>query len=211
VFAYTGGSIERWEGIVMAAMLVAYTVFLIIHALKHRSEAVEETDEEEDEPQKGFGAWYERMKNKTWFLVVILVVGLALVIFGADLSVEGATVIAEKLGVSENIIGLTVIAIGTSLPELVTSVTAAIKGKTDIAVGNIVGSNIFNILMVAGLSAAILPLTVDAGFYVSAFIALAAAALLSLFCYLKGNKVTRWAGVILLLGFVAYYVYLFIA
>lgn len=211
VFAYTGGVIERWEGILMAALLVAYTVFLIVHALKHRAEETQETDAEEEEPQKGFAAWYEAMKEKVWFLAVILVVGLALVIWGADISVTAATAIAQELKIPEEIIGLTVIAIGTSLPELVTSVTAAIKGKTDIAVGNIVGSNIFNVLMVAGLSSAILPLSVDSAFYVSAFIALGAAVILSALCYWKGNKVTRWGGVVLLCCFVAYYAYLFLA
>lgn len=208
LFAFTGGVIERWEGIVMAVLLIAYTVFLILHALKNR-EGQSEEEEETDGEAKGFNAWYEKMKAKPWFLVIILVVGLALVVFGADFSVDAATVIAEKLGIPQNIIGLTVIAIGTSLPELVTSVTAAIKGKTDIAVGNIVGSNIFNVLMVAGLSAVVLPLQVESSFYIDAFIALGAAIVLSVLCYLKGNKVTRWGGILLLAGFVAYYVYLF--
>ena len=211
LFAYTGGVVERWEGILMAAILVAYTVFLIVHSLKHRTEETAAEEDEEEGEAKGFNAWYEKMKAKTWFLAVILVVGLAFVVLGADFSVEAATVIATKLGVSENIIGLTVIAIGTSLPELVTSVTAAIKGKTDIAVGNIVGSNIFNILMVVGLSSVVLPLNVASTFYVDAFIALGAAVILSVMCYWKGNKVTRWGGVVLLACFVAYYVYLFMA
>ena len=142
--------------------------------------------------------------------------GLGIVVGGAMLAVEGAKTIAGKLGVSENIIGLTVVAIGTSLPELITSVVAAKKGETDIAVGNIVGSNIFNVLFVAGLSAVVFPLPfapVDpvtlqqTSFLVDSFIALGAAVLLALFAYLPGNKLRRWNGVIFLLGAVAYYAY----
>ena len=150
------------------------------------------------------------MKEKLWFLIIITIVGLALVVWGADIAVNAATEIAKYLGVGENIIGLTVVAIGTSLPELVTSVTAARKGETDIAVGNIIGSNIFNILMVAGISAAIMPLTFESAFIIDAIIAFAAAAVLAVLGYLKGNEIRRTGGIIFLVGFVAYYVYLFI-
>lgn len=212
LFAWTRDTFESWEGIVMAVILVAYTVFLIVHSLLQKKRGLlEETPEEEDEGEKkGFAAWYEKMKAYTWFLLVILIVGLVMVVGGGVLAANNAEIIAKELGVDERVIGLTVVAIGTSLPELVTSVTAAIKGNTDIAVGNIVGSNIFNILMVAGLSSAILPIGGASAFLVDGIIALAAAGLLALLGYLKGNKITRVGGVILLAGFVAYYVYLFV-
>ena len=213
LFSWTGDKMERWEGILMAALLVGYTVFLIVHSLaeKKRGVAVEESAEDEDDGEKkGFDAWYEKMKAYTWFLLVILVVGLAMVVGGGVLAANNAEIIAKELGVDDRVIGLTVVAIGTSLPELVTSVTAAIKGQTDIAVGNIVGSNIFNILMVAGLSSAILPIGGASAFLVDGIIALAAAVLLAVLGYLKGNKITRTGGIILLAGFVAYYVYLFV-
>ena len=143
VFGVTGNEIERWEGLIMVAVLVGYTVFLIVNALKHRTDAPDlENHEivEEDGVKKGFDAWYEKMKEYGWFLAVATVVGLAVVVGGAMLAVEGATTVAESLGVSQNVIGLTVVAIGTSLPELITSVTAARKGETDIAVGNVVGT-----------------------------------------------------------------------
>jgi len=133
-----------------------------------------------------------------------------MVVGGGVLAADNAEIIAKELGVDDKVIGLTVVAIGTSLPELVTSVTAAIKGKTDIAVGNIVGSNIFNILMVAGLSSAILPIAGSSAFLVDGLIAFGAAALLAVLGYVKGNKINRIGGIILLAGFVAYYVYLFI-
>ena len=166
LFGAFDDKIGHLEGGIMVVLLVAYTAFLIWNALKNRKDEggmVELNDHEvvseaEEEPSGKFAAWYEKMKQYTWFLAVALVVGLGVVVSGAMLAVEGATQIAEELKVPQKVIGLTVVAIGTSLPELITSVTAARKGETDIAVGNIVGSNLFNILMVAGLSALIMPL-----------------------------------------------------
>ena len=212
LFAFTNDIMERWEGFFMAALLVAYTVFLVLHSLSQKKRGlIEELPEEDDEGEKkGFDAWYTKMKEHLWFLLIILVVGLVMVVGGGVLAADNAEIIAKELGVDDKVIGLTVVAIGTSLPELVTSVTAAIKGKTDIAVGNIVGSNIFNILMVAGLSSAILPIAGSSAFLVDGLIAFGAAALLAVLGYVKGNKINRIGGIILLAGFVAYYVYLFI-
>ena len=215
VFGQTGGEINRIEGGVMAALLIAYTAFLIITALKNRDgESIADLENHEvvaeAEETKGFNAWYEKMKAFTWFLAVAMVVGLGVVVGGAMMAVEGAKAIALKLHVSENVVGLTVVAIGTSLPELITSVIAAKKGETDIAVGNIVGSNIFNILMVGGLSAVIFPLPfapASVSFLPDGIIALGAAALLAVFAYLPGHKLKRWQGVVFLLGAIAYYAY----
>ena len=219
-----GGTIDRLEGGIMSALLVAYTVFLILQALRRRKKEGgmsalnnhEVVVDEEVEPKKGFAAWYEKMKAFTWFLIVATVVGLGIIIGGSVVAVEGAKMVAREVGIPENIIGLTVVAIGTSLPELITSVVAAKKGETDIAVGNIVGSNIFNILFVAGLSAVVFPLPFapidpvtlqQTSFLVDSIIALGAAALLALFAYLPANKLRRWNGVIFLLGALAYYTY----
>ena len=215
LFGQTGSEINRIEGGIMSVILVAYTAFLIVTALKNRdSENIADLENHEvvaeAEEAKGFNAWYEKMKAFTWFLAVAMIVGLGIVVGGAMLAVEGAKTIAAELGVSENVIGLTVVAIGTSLPELITSVMAAKKGETDIAVGNIVGSNIFNILMVGGLSAVIFPLPFapsDVSFLPDGIIALGAAALLAVFAYLPGHKLKRWQGVVFLLGAIAYYAY----
>ena len=217
VFGETGKEINRIEGAVMAILLVLYTTFLIVTALKKRdnTETIadlenHETLVENTEEAKGFKAWYERMKGFTWFLLVITVVGLGVVVGGAMLAVEGAKVIAGELGISENIVGLTVVAIGTSLPELITSVMAAKKGETDIAVGNIVGSNIFNILLVGGLSAAVFPLPFapeGVSFLADGIIALSVAGLLAVFAYMPGHKLRKWQGAIFLLGAIAYYVF----
>ena len=216
LFGYFDDTIQRWEGSIMVALLVAYTVLLVVGALKKRDsqELALENHEvvgEEETPKKGFNGWYEKMKAFTWFLVVAMLVGLGIVIGGAMLAVEGAKTIAAELGVPPKVIGLTVVAIGTSLPELITSVMAAKKGETDIAVGNIVGSNVFNVLMVAGISSLIMPLPFSSegvSFLTDGLIALGAASLLSLFAYLTSHKLKRWQGVLLTAGAVAYYAYL---
>ena len=218
LFGETGGEIDRIEGVIMTAILIGYTAFLIIGALKNRDKEggmAELNDhevvvEDEEEPKNGFDAWYEKMKAFTWFLAVATVVGLGIVVGGAMMAVEGAKTIASKLGVSENIIGLTVVAIGTSLPELITSVMAAKKGETDIAVGNIVGSNLFNILMVGGISSIIFPLPFapkGVSFLPDGLIALGAVVILALFAYLPGHKLKRWHGVVMFAGAIAFYVF----
>lgn len=217
LFGYFGNEISRLEGAIMVLLLIAYTVFLVVGALKKRDKdgvlALEEhevvTDGEET-PKKGFNAWYEKMKAYGWFLTVAMFVGLGIVIGGAMLAVEGAKTIATELGIPQKVIGLTVVAIGTSLPELITSVMAAKKGETDIAVGNIIGSNIFNILMVAGLTAVIMPLPFSSdgmSFLADGLIALGAVVLLAVFAYMPGHKLKRWQGVVMVVGAVSFYAY----
>ena len=224
LFGAFDNEIDRWEGAIMVVLLIAYTAFLIWNALRQRKneptmsalnnhDVVAESAEKPEEKKGKFAAWYEKMKSYTWFLVIATVVGLGLVVGGAMIAVEGAKTIATEIGIPQKVIGLTVVAIGTSLPELITSVVAAKKGETDIAVGNIVGSNIFNVLMVAGLSAVKMPLpfaSEGVSFLTDGLIALGAVTMLSLFAYLPGHKIKRWHGVVMLLGFVAYYVYLFV-
>lgn len=211
-------AIGRVDGWIMFILSLVYMVFLVWYAIRESKKGGtmselndhEVLSSENETPSKGFNGWYEKMKDRTWFLVVIMIVGLALVVVGAMYGViPGAKYIATKIGISEKIIGLTVVAIGTSLPELVTCVIAAKKGETDIAVGDIVGSNIFNIIRTLGLSAAILPLPFASSFIIDGSIALAAALLLVILGYLKGHKIRRWGGIVMLCGFVAYYVYLF--
>ncbi len=222
LFGAFDDKIGRLEGGVMVILLISYTVFLVMKALRGRDKQPALADlenheivveSEEEESKGGFNGWYEKMKKHTWFLAVATVVGLGIVVGGAMLAVEGAKTIAAEIGINQKIIGLTVVAIGTSLPELITSVVAARKGETDIAIGNIVGSNIFNILMVAGLSALIMPLPFSSqgvSFLADGLIALGAAALLALCAYLPKHKLNKVGGGIMLAGFAAYYAYLFI-
>ncbi len=220
LFGAIDNEVGRLEGILLFLISCAYTVFLVWFGLRESKKKKQslpdlnapnvEGKAEKKEVKKGFSGWYEGMKEHTWFLAVVLLVGLALVVAGALWGViPAATAIAEFFGVPEKIIGLTIVAIGTSLPELVTCVVASAKGETDIAVGDIVGSNIFNILRTIGLCAAIIPLSFQPSFLVDGLIALGAAVLLAVFGYMKDHKVQRWEGVVMLVGFAAYYVYLF--
>ena len=210
-----GGSLVWWEGLIMIAVLIGYLYLLIRNARKEQKQKLLEgvvLDEPSEAPKGKFGVWYERMQQKVWFLIVLVLIGLGMVVGGGVLLVNSARAIAENFGVDERIIGLTIVAIGTSLPELVTSVVAAKKGETDIAVGNIIGSNIFNIFLVAGAASLFHPLPFSLeGNLVDAIVALGAAVLLTVLSLIKGHKLSKVAGAIMLSCFIGYYVYLFIA
>ncbi|MDE7296154.1 MAG: calcium/sodium antiporter [Clostridia bacterium] len=210
-----GQSLQWWDGLILLAVFGGYMAFLLVNAKKElRAQAAlppVETQEEKDPPKGKIGVWYARMCEKTWFLIVLTLVGLGMVVGGGTLLVNGAKYIASYFGMPERIIGLTVVAIGTSLPELVTSVVAAHKGETDIAVGNIIGSNIFNILLIAGISSLVYPLPfVIEKNMIDALVALAAVVLLYGFALFKGHKLGRVAGITMLVCFVGYYIYLFL-
>ena len=142
-------------------------------------------------------------------MLALIVVGGILIVWGSDVTVDAATEIARSFGWSERLIGLTIVAFGTSLPELITSVTAGIKGKSDIAVGNIVGSNIFNILFVVGLTAVITPVVYAPGFMIDSIVCIATAALLFVSVFLgKDKKLTNTGGIVMLISFGVYFMYL---
>ena len=187
---YTGNEIVLWEGIVLWAAFILYLAYLMWMAKKDK----QETNEEDD-------------AKPMWKLLVFVVVGLALIMFGSDFAVDAATAIAKILGMSDRLIGLTIVAFGTSLPELVTSAAAARKGEADIAIGNIVGSNIFNILFVVGTTALITPVVFEANFVIDMLIA-AAAGILLWVCVFKKNKLSRKGGILMLVCYAAYFVYL---
>ena len=183
------GTITRIDGLVLIALFAGYIGYMIWEALHSN----EEGDEIKDMP--------------IWKMLLSTVIGLALVVWGADVAVDAATKLAQIFGMSERFIGLTVVALGTSLPELFTSVTAARKGNADIAIGNIVGSNIFNILFVVGLSSMVIDVPFAANFRIDMLVAIAACVFIWL-AALKSKKLARWAGFTLLLGYVGYFVYL---
>lgn len=186
---YTGYEITFVEGIILWAAFLVYLGYLFLMAKKQQTKEVEEK------------------QQPIWKLLLGIVVGLVLIIFGSDVSVDGATELARIFGMSERFIGLTIVALGTSLPELFTSVSAARKGKADIAIGNIVGSNIFNILFVVGTTALITPVAFASNFVVDTVIAIASAVLL-LVCVAKKRALGRTAGILMLCGYVAYFIYL---
>ena len=144
-----------------------------------------------------------------WKSLVFIAFGMAMIIFGSEFAVKSATSLAERAGLSDAFIGLTIVALGTSLPELFTSVAAAMKKNSDIAIGNIVGSNIFNILFILGVTSLITPINFAPSFLIDTVISLACAVLL-LVLSLKGRKLHRWGGAIMLLSYVGYFVYLYI-
>ena len=183
------GNLSRLEALLLLLLLVAYMFLLIRSALKNRVEA-------------------EETKVLSWAKsIVFIVLGVAAIIGGGQLVVNSAKTIAMALGMSETLVGLTVVAIGTSLPELVTSVVAARKGDSGIAMGNVIGSNLFNILFILGMAGVIKPLTADAAFFIDTGILLGISALMMLFAFTKRN-ISRVEGITCVLLYVAYTAYI---
>ena len=214
---FWGRSLAWYDGLALIAVFAVYMTLLFLNARREQRAAklsggpAPEEDKPEKEPKTKAGKWFKRMEEKTWFLIILTLVGLGMVVGGGTLLVEGAKYIANYFKVPEDIIGLTVVAIGTSLPELVTSVVAAAKGETDIAVGNIIGSNIFNIFLVAGVSSLFWPLAFDyPNNLIDGLVALGAALLLYGCALLGRKKLGRIAGALMVLSFIGYYVYLFL-
>lgn len=200
-----GNQYSKIDGMILVGLLIVYIAILVIISIKQKTNLFSEEGEETDSTmsQTGLRGFIKSISDKAWFLILLLLTGLACVVYGSDLVVKSATNIAKYFGVSDRIIGLTMIALGTSLPELVTSITAARKGKTDIAIGNIIGSNIFNILCVAGVTACFVPVSFR-GFFMDSIEALISALLLALLCYLPGHTIKRWGGFVMLAFYIAF-------
>ena len=200
-----GNQFSQIDGIILVGLLIVYIAILVIISIKQKTNLFSEDSEETDSKDSltGIRGFIKSISDKAWFLILMVLTGLVCIIYGSDLVVKSATNIAKYCGVSDRIIGLTMIALGTSLPELVTSVTAARKGKTDIAIGNIIGSNIFNILCVAGVSACFVSISFK-GFFLDSIEALISALLLALLCYLPGHTIKRWGGFLLLAFYIAF-------
>lgn len=180
------------DGLILWALMFLYLGYLLVMA------------------KKGGGLPEEMPEGKSmpvWKMLLLILLGGVMIVAGSDVAVDAATELALIFGMSERLIGLTIVAFGTSLPELVTSVTAAIKGKADIAVGNIVGSNIFNILFVVGTSALITPVAYAPEFLTDGIVCIAAAVLLWI-CVFKNKRLGRVGGLLMLLGYGGYFMYL---
>lgn len=186
------GEMNFVGGIILWALFIGFFIYLI--RMSKNSE-VPEAEEEE--------------KHSFIMLIIFILGGLVAIVYGSNLTVDSATAIAKVFGVSDRIIGLTIVAFGTSLPELMTSVTAARKGKADIAIGNIIGSNIFNILFVLGTTALIKSVPFASKFIVDGFVAIGAAVLLYV-AVAKDGKMGRKAGITMLVCYAAYFVYLLV-
>lgn len=193
VLGYTGEMVTRMEGGILWIAFLIYLGYLLWMAKKGKE------DNEPDEKQKSLPVQ-----------LLMILAGLICIVLGSDFVVDGATEIAKVIGISDRIIGLTIVAFGTSLPELVTSIAAARRGNADIAIGNIVGSNVFNILFVAGTSALISPVVFESKFVLDTAVATATAVLLLVCVCNKEGKLKRSGGIIMLAAYAAYFVKLLI-
>ncbi len=187
----SGNEISFMEGIILWVLFIVYMAYLFRMAKNQKEEA----DDSKKQP--------------VWMLILLGIVGAVLVVWGADISVDAASAIAKMFGMSDRLIGLTIVALGTSLPELVTSVTAARKGKADIAIGNIVGSNVFNILFVVGTTALVTPVIFESKFVIDMLVAFGAGVLLWL-GVMKHKELRRPVGALMLLAYAGYFAYLLI-
>ena len=177
------------ESILILSLLFIYTFFLIYRSRKEKSEE-------------------ENTKQRKWYFnVLFIILGLAGIIFGGDLVVDNAVVLATKLGMSELLVGLTIVAVGTSLPELVTSMVAAKKGENDIAVGNAIGSSIFNIILILGLSGIISPYAVGESYLIDLMVMLCSAVIILIMSMTDG-KIGKGKGIILIMIYALYLTYI---
>lgn len=197
------GGVGRWDGLVFVVLLVGYTILVIRQS--RRDTAADREANGEVPPQDGT-AW-----DRHWGVQLLLVAaGLALLILGSNWLVGAAVTLARQLGMSELVVGLTIVAIGTSLPEVATSVMAAVRGERDIAVGNVIGSCIFNILAVLGISASIAPgeLLVPSSMPAFDLPVMVAVTVACLPIFFTGHLIARWEGGLFLAYYMAYTAYL---
>ena len=207
LIAWTTGTFRRWQGLVFLAIFLLYMVRTVLH-MKSHPEAAEETEIEE-ETVKELALWQE---------LIMMIVGAAAIAVGANLLVNNGTIIAGMLGVPDSVVGLTMIALGTSLPELVTAITSLAKGHGALSLGNVIGANLFNIVLVSGMAITISPFAVpaektiagmNASLIVDIPVMLSVMALLCIPALIRG-RLSRWQGILLLCIYVAFTAFQFI-
>ena len=205
VAAYLLGEFPRWMGVVMLAIFVVYMVINVRQGLKHPDEVEEEDDDSDAKP-------------RTLLMeLVLLVVGAALIAVGADLLVEHGTIIAQALGVPETVIALTFVALGTSLPELVTTITSLKKGHASLGIGNVIGANVFNLVLVSGVAVTLAPFEVPVGKLLLGHNASLVLDIPVMLCVmllltvpaLTRKKLDRWQGILLLCIYAAFCLFQF--
>lgn len=187
------GALSRFDCIILLVLMAGYLVWTVLPAMKNKS------------PEKDEGKPFSPLKCAAFLLG-----GLAMIVVGGNVVVDTASFIGSAFGMSEALIGLTICAVGTSLPELVTSITAAKKGETDMAIGNVVGSNLSNILLTLGVSGAISEIAVNpkllSGTLTDCIVVSAITLIAFVFC-MTGKKIQRWEGALLTAGYVGYMIY----
>ena len=201
LIAWTTGVFRRWQGIMFLAIFLTYMIRTVMH-MKSHPESVEEAGGDE-ESAKDLPLWQE---------LVMMVIGAAAIAIGANLLVNNGTIIAGMLGVPDSVIGLTMIALGTSLPELVTAITSLAKGHGALSLGNVIGANLFNIVLVSGTAITISPFAVpsektiagmNASLIIDIPVMLGVMALLCIPALIRG-KLSRWQGIVLLCIYVTF-------
>ena len=194
VLGYIAMEVGHLDGVILLVLFVGYIIYMVRTALKARAEGKAVEEEE-----------YEIIP--VWKSIVFIVGGIIAIKFGGDFVVDGAVVIAKSFGLSENLIGLTIVACGTSLPELVTSVVAARKNEVDMALGNVIGSNVFNVLFVLGIAASISPIAFIMENVIDIIILTAMSALVWGLGWTK-QKIERKEGILMLVIYAVYLVYI---
>lgn len=189
-----GESVDRLDGMILWALFLLFLFYLYRLVKKGEDVPIDEVEELDE-------------KDTLFRLGFMIILGIAAIVIGSNMTINSATYIAKEIGISQRLIGLTIIAFGTSLPELVTSMTAAWKGKSDLAIGNIIGSNIFNILFVLGTTALISPaaITFESGFIIDGIVAIGALFLLYVFID-DGYHLKKSGAIIMLVGYIAYFI-----
>ncbi|MDO4745301.1 MAG: calcium/sodium antiporter [Bacillota bacterium] len=200
------GEITALNGLILWGFFILYFVYLIVLTKKQNTTGKHICRGDAANAVKETFAEISAEKKRVSIpkAVILVLIGMALIVLGSNLAVDAASDLARMFGFSERIIGLTIVALGTSLPELVTSVMAARKGNADIAIGNIVGSNLFNILFVIGTSSLIIPIPFASAFVVDFAVATVAAVILWIFC-LRENRLSRICGGVMLATYVIYF------
>ncbi len=188
---YMKGYLGKIDGVILWVLFITYLLYLLKTAKKGQGDAGEEKIK-------------LKVNENIFMLIVLVVIGIVAIVGGSNIAVDAAAALARIFGMNERLIGLTIVALGTSLPELITSITAALKKNADIAVGNIVGSNIFNILFVIGTASLITDIPYSNSFNFDSIVCIATSILL-LLCVVRKKKLTRTHGIIMLCAFVAYY------
>ncbi|MFI4854050.1 MAG: calcium/sodium antiporter [Phycisphaerales bacterium JB065] len=197
-FSGADSAFSRGEGIALLLLFGVFMYYTLAEVIRGRADdALTIESEEQIKPGAGLGR-----------SVLFIAIGLAGLVVGGEMAVRGATGIAKALGMSDVVIGLTIVAVGTSLPEMATSIIAARKGAVDMAVGNIVGSNIFNLLFIYGLTMTIAPAPVPGAGGIDLLVALAFAIALLVMAWTGNRRITRLEGALLLLGYAGYTAYL---
>jgi cation:H+ antiporter len=195
-FVITPYSLDRWEGIILILLLIGYLTLVVLRALSSSKKMLDGQDTEDEEAVKPI-----------WLSLILVVIGVAGIVFGADLVVDNAVIFAKAVGMSEKLVGLTILSVGTSLPELITGIVAAVKKENDIALGNIVGACTLNIIFILGVCSTIVPLAVASAVLIDLLVMLATGLVLLIIVF-TSKKLNKWHAISMLAMYVAYLVYI---